>query len=81
MSDIKSLVASLRDHANTPRTQRSEDRTDELLRYAADAITTMDHQSGNALRHKQGLESIAANTCCDTCREAALVARDALGTA
>lgn len=27
----------------------------------------------------KALRSIAANTCCDTCREAALVARSALG--
>jgi hypothetical protein len=44
MSDIKSLVSSLRDHANTPRSQRSEDRTDALMRYAAD--TTSHTRSG-----------------------------------
>ena len=30
-------------------------------------------------RLREALQSIAKNTCCDTCREAALVARKALG--
>lgn len=30
-------------------------------------------------RFKMALESIAVNTCCDRCQEAALVARAALG--
>jgi hypothetical protein len=79
MADIASLVTNLRDHANTPRSQRSEDRTDELLHYAADVIALLERSAGDAFRHKRALESIAANTCCDTCREAAFVARAALG--
>jgi len=78
MGDIKSLVANLRDHANTPRTRRSEDRTDALMRYAADVIALMERSGGDAFRHKRALETIAVNTCCDTCHEAALVARIAL---
>ena len=31
-------------------------------------------------RLREALRSIAANTCCDRCQEAALVARAALGT-
>jgi len=66
MSDIKSLVANLRDHANTPRTRRSEDRTDALMRYAADTIALMDRSGGDALG---GLphddDDDPPCTCCD----------------
>ena len=30
-------------------------------------------------KYRAALESIAKNTCCETCREEALVAREALG--
>ena len=33
------------------------------------------------LRYREALESIAANTCCDKCQEAALVAKTALAAA
>jgi hypothetical protein len=45
-----------------------------LRRRAADTLTIL----ADLERMKAALESIAANTCCDRCQEAALVARLAL---
>ena len=41
--------------------------------------TFMEHEAAQRIKElTEALESIAANTCCDGCQEAALVARKAL---
>lgn len=52
------------------------DWVDETDRAQADALVS--RLQARVAKMEEGLRSIAANTCCDTCREAALVARDAL---
>lgn len=49
-----------------------------MLHQIADEIERLRQQNAELL---EGLQSIANNTCCDGCQEAALVARDAIAKA
>lgn len=49
--------------------------SDEGLRALAERVCGAIHDAG---KYRKALESIAANTCCGTCREAATVAQEAL---
>jgi hypothetical protein len=57
--------------------------TDDLVKRLADefdkAMVLVDQQNCRIEKLEAALRSIAANACCDSCREAALVARKALG--
>lgn len=44
-----------------------------------DVFTSRDDAADEIERLREALQSIANNTCCDGCQEAALVARKALG--
>ena len=68
---------------------RIYDDDEELLDEAADRIEKLDRENDDTALHlyafasrieklEAALRSIAANACCDSCREAALVARKAL---
>jgi DNA repair exonuclease SbcCD ATPase subunit len=51
----------------------------KLMSRIAEAEAAREAAEAKAARLEEALRSVAANTCCDTCREAALVARAALG--
>ena len=54
--------------------------TTEEVRQIIDACyRALSAQSAELAKAREALGSIARNTCCGTCREAALVARQALG--
>tara|TARA_R110000822_G_scaffold143954_7_gene282510 strand:+ start:5345 stop:5620 length:276 start_codon:yes stop_codon:yes gene_type:complete len=68
---------------------RIYDDDEELLDEAADRIEKLERENDDTALHlyafasrieklEAALRSIAANACCDSCREAALVARKAL---
>ena len=52
---------------------------DEAIKYRDDEFQLRDALSNENTRLRAALQSIARNTCCDKCQEAALVAREALG--
>jgi hypothetical protein len=59
-------------------TRFDPDTVDEIMEYVARMVEESE-QPGEFERFRSALRSIASNTCCDGCREAALVARKALG--
>mgnify|MGYP001765254089 CR=1 FL=1 len=54
------------------------DRIEQLTRERDEAIRIMSEPALALIKAEEALASIAANTCCDGCQEAALVARAAL---
>jgi hypothetical protein len=54
---------------------RTDDEVHDLMQVMADRIEELEAKLAKAVG---GLNSIAANTCCNKCQEAALVARTTL---
>ena len=84
LADIRSILAATDigslPHDYQTRTMAADrmERIKELTLEGLGIIGRAEKAEAEVARLRAALESIAANTCCDRCQEAALVARDAL---